>query len=151
MARPTTLRFGAGAIYFEELNTPGTFTIVCGFTEIGFSVDKDLNDTVNPDCADPDAPAWLEREVVSQSAPFTASGVLAKESWPLVKSALLNTASRKVRILVSGLGEGGATPVERIEGNFHITAEVSGERGGKFNLSITGESDGEVTFTAVAA
>jgi hypothetical protein len=151
MARPTTLRFGAGAIYFEETAAPGTFTKICGFTEITFSVDKDLNDTVVEDCADPDAPAWIERDVVSQSAPFSASGVLAKEAWPLVKSALLTTTARKVRIIVAGLGEGGATPNERIEGNFHVTAEVSGERGSRFNIAITGESDGEVTFTAVAA
>jgi hypothetical protein len=151
MARPTTLPFGAGAIYVEDEAVPGTFTKVCGFTEITFSVDKDLNDTVTPDCDNPDAPAWIERDVVSQSAPFSASGVLAKEAWPLVKSALLSTESRNVRIVISDLGTGGATPNERISGKYHMTAEISGERGSKFNIAITGESDGEVTFASVAA
>lgn len=151
MALPTTFRFGAGYIQLGDGGGTEVFTKLCGFTQIEFSADKDLNDTTVPDCDDPDAPAWKQRDVVALSSSFKCTGVLAKEALPLVESAFLSSTSRNMRIRIVGGGTGAGTPDRLIAGKFHVKHSLKGQRGDKWELDFSGESDGEVTFTNVAA
>jgi hypothetical protein len=150
MAQPTTLKFGAGALYIESSTTPGTFNKICGFDKIEFGISKDKNDSNVPDCDNPDAPAWKARDVVAFSGEFSASGVLAKEAYPEIRAAVLSANSRNCRILMTGLGATGPLPNHRVSGKFHIDMKISGELGNKFQIELTGESDQEVLFTDVA-
>ena len=149
MAAPVTARFGAGFIEIET--APSVFTKLCGFNAIEISLEKELNDTTVPDCDNPDAPAWVERDVVSQSGSFSCSGVMAKEALPLIEAATLSALSVNSRITIAGMGTGGATPNRRYSGKFHIQHSISGERGNKWEISIDGESDGAIAITSVAA
>ena len=65
MAQPTTFSFGKGTIEVGDGETPEVFSKVCGFNSIEMSLKKDTNDTTVPDCDDPDAPAWKQRDVTS--------------------------------------------------------------------------------------
>jgi hypothetical protein len=152
MAAPVTARFGAGFIELGDGATPTeVFTKICGFNSIEVTFDKDLNDTTVPDCDDPDAPAWVERDVVSQSASFQCSGVAAKDALPLIEAAVLSATSRNVRITIAGFGSGGATPNKRYAGKFHVKHTLKGERGNKWEIDFEGENDGAVAITSVAA
>lgn len=152
MATPVTTRFGAGVLYLGNGATPTeVFNKVCGMKNIQFQFDKKTNEVAVPDCDDPDAPVWDERDVVSQSASFSASGVLAKDALPLIQAAFAASTSRNFRFDLAGFGSGGGTPNLRIAGKFHIKYTIKGERGTKFELEFSGESDGEVTQTSVAA
>jgi hypothetical protein len=152
MAAPTTARFGAGFIELGDGATPTeVFTKICGFNEIEIAFDKDLNDTTVADCDNPDLPAWVERDVVSQSATFQCSGVAAREALPLLEAATLSGLSRNVRITVAGFGSGGPTPNKRYAGRFHCKHTLKGQRGNKWELDFEGESDGVVTIASVAA
>lgn len=152
MAAPITARFGAGSIDIET--APGTFTKICGFTQIVITMEKELNDTTVPDCDLPDAPAWTERDVVSQSASFSCEGVMAKEALPHIEAATLAALSTNVRITIAGMGIGTGSPAlvnKRYAGKFHLRHSLSGERGNKWQLELEGESDGAIAITSVAA
>jgi hypothetical protein len=149
MAAPVTARFGAGFIEMET--SPGVFTKLCGFNSIEIPLDKELNDTTVPDCDNPDAPAWVERDVVSQSGSFTCSGVAAREALPFIEAATMSALSFMVRITLAGMGSGGATPNKRYAGRFHTKHTLKGERGNKWEIDFSGESDGAITIASVAA
>ncbi len=151
MAAPTTFKYGAGYIELGDGETSEVFTKICGFTSISGKFDKDLNDTTVSDCDDPDAPAWKERDVVALSASFQCSGVLAKAALPLVEEAFLSTTSRNIKIRLVGAGTGSGTPDRLISGKFHVKHDLKGQRGEKWTLDFSGESDGAVTFADVAA
>ncbi len=154
MAAPVTARFGAGYIELGDGESSETFTKICGFTQIEITMDPELNDTVVPDCDDPDAVAWVQRDKVSLSASFSAQGVMAKSALPLVESATLDGLSRNVRITIAGMGVGTGSPAlvnRRYSGKFHINHSLSGERGNKWQITMEGQSDGEIAITSVAA
>lgn len=152
MAAPVTARFGAGFIEIET--APSTFTKLCGFNSIEISLEKELNDTTVPDCDDPDAPAWVARDVVSQSGSFSCSGVMAKDALPLIEAATLSGLSTTTRITIGGMGVGTGSPAlvnRRYAGKFHIEHALQGERGNRWEITVEGESDGAIAITSVAA
>ena len=151
MAAPTTFKFGAGYIELGDGGGTEVFTKICGFTQIEVSFEKDLNDTTVPDCDDPDAPAWTERDVSALSASFKASGVLAKAALPLVEAGFLADNSRNVKIRLIGGGTGSGTPDRLISGKFHVKHSLKSQRGNKWEIDFSGESDGVVAMTNVAA
>jgi len=67
MAQATTLPFSAFKVMLET-GTTGTFAAPCGLTERSVTFSKETNDTTSIDCDDEDAPAWVDRDVVSMSA-----------------------------------------------------------------------------------
>jgi hypothetical protein len=149
MAAPVTARFGAG--FIEIQTAPNVFTKLCGFNSIEISIEKELNDTTVPDCDNPDAPAWVARDVVSQSGSFSCSGVMAKDALPLIEAATLSGLSTATRITIGGMGATGPLPNRRYAGAFHIQHAIQGERGNRWEISVEGESDGAITITSVAA
>ncbi|HZH10546.1 MAG TPA: phage tail tube protein [Microvirga sp.] len=152
MAAPTTLRFGAGAFYIGDGATPTeVFAKVCGFTEMELTIDKETNDTTVPDCDDPDAAAWTERDVVALAWSMTFSGVLAKEALPLLEDATFSSAPTNVRLDLAGAGEGSGTPNKRYAGRAHINHSITGARGEKWQVSVTVTGDGELVRSDVAA
>lgn len=152
MAAPTTFRFGAGVFSIGDGATPTElFTKICGFTEYTLAVEKETNDTTVPDCDDPDAAAWTERDVVSQAWSATCSGVLAKEALPLLEAATFQSAPTNIRFDLIGAGTGTGTPNKRYTGRAHIRHTITGSRGEKVQVEVTVEGDGALIATNVAA
>lgn len=152
MASPTTLRFGAGAFYIGDGATPTeVFTKICGFNEVSLSIEKETNDTTVPDCDNPDAASWTERDVVALSWSMSFSGVLAKEALPLLEAETFQSAPTNVRLDLAGAGSGGATPNKRYSGRAHIRHTITASRGEKWQVEVTVEGDGTLASTDVAA
>jgi Phage tail tube protein len=121
-----------------------TYTSPCGFTSKGVTLSKNLQEVNIPDCADPDAPIWVGRDVISQSATITGDGVAAGESLPDWDDAFMTTAPvpMRVEITYDGLGK------KTVEGMFHVDSEaISVEAGGRVNLAINAQSDGAILAT----
>lgn len=150
MAKPTTSTYGAGKFWIgdDDPETP-TFTAPCGFTQGELKIDKSLNDTTVPDCDDPDAPAWVENDVQSQSWTMSFQGVLATESVPIYEAAVLSSKSVPVRQEFKGLGTGSGTPDKRYEGNGHITMTITSQLGQKTAVQIDVTGDGPLTPTSI--
>lgn len=152
MTQATTLRFGKGILYLGDAGTPTeVFTAICGITSIEMSLDKDINSIVIPDCADPDATAWNGTEVASQSWSMSASGVLAKESYAEIEEAGLSSLARNLKFRLVGIGSGSGTPDRMYTGAGHLTVSISGERGGRWEVSIDITGDGALSAANVAA
>lgn len=151
MARPTTLRFGAGVLYIGDGASPEVFTKVCGFDSADMTIDKSTNSTAVPDCDDPDEAIWDEKDVTTMGWSMSFSGVATVEGWPLLESATFSSASRNIRWDVAGLGTGAGTPNKRYSGKAHIKAALSGKRGERFTVKTDLDGDGELSRTNVAA
>ncbi|WP_053239930.1 phage tail tube protein [Pleomorphomonas koreensis] len=151
MAKPTTQKFGAGTFYIGDGATPEVFTKVCGFTEVELALDKSTNDTTVPDCDNPDAPAWTERDVVSLSWSFSFAGVMAVGSLDLIEGASFGGESTNIRFDLDGAGTGSGTPIRRYAGAAHVKHTLNGRFGEKYKINVSGEGDGELVKSNVAA
>jgi predicted secreted protein len=143
MAKPTTKRFGEFLIQVGDGASPETFTARCGLTSKGFNQTANTNDTNVPDCDDPDAPADVERSVVSKSREISGSGVMATEAFSTWQAWYDDSTSKNCRVYPMGL-TGGYYEGAFILTGFNLTADL----GDKVKVALTMESDGAVSWTA---
>jgi len=136
MAKATTVRYGQFLIQVGDGASPEVFADPCGLTSKGFNRTAEMNDTNVPDCDNPDAPSWLERDVVSMSGEMTGSGVLATESVDTWDEWFESGASRNVRVKAGTREWRGLAKLSA----FNITAE----RGQRVNIEVTIVSDGPI-------
>lgn len=151
MAQPTVLSFGKGLVFLGDGADPEVFAKICGFNSISLAIEKDTNDVTIPDCDDPDAPAWRATDVLSIAWTAEFEGVLAKEAEPLLWAAVNSGVAVNIRIRLVDFATGVGTPDLQFSGAAHIAATINGERGSKYQISITATGDGVLTRTPVAA
>ena len=144
MAKPTTVRFGQFFVRVSDGNSPVAFVAPCGFTSKSFSRSKSLGEVNVPDCDNPDAPSWVERDVISMTAAISGQGVLAKSAVPIWEDALASNTSVECEVeLVYPDGDS-----ELYTGFFHIeTFDITGSEGERVTVSVSMQSDGEITHT----
>lgn len=144
MAQPHTYKFGEFLIELGNGATPEIFAAPCGLTTKSFVLAAATNDTNVPDCDDVDAPAWLERDVVSLSRDITGSGVLAEEALEVWDDWGVSALHKNVRItLINGVDGDRQWAGSYLLTNF----EFAGNIGEKVQMNVTMVSSGEVTRT----
>lgn len=147
--KPTTLPFGKFLIQIENPAGSGLFRKPCGFTTKGVNETLTTQETIVPDCDDPDAVAFVERDGDALSMELSANGALALEDWTIWRTWMRSGAARLVRIHhdVSLSDNGGYD-----QGSFHLTnMNRTGTRGQKVLVDITLASDGEYIWTNAGA
>jgi len=127
--------------------SPEQFTTYCSInSDRGISFTAQTNDFVVPDCADPDAMAWLVREKVSLSGDITGAGILNTPDTKAFFDWATSTDTRNVQVHLDGVS--GANGGGYWQGAYHCTDfTVNGTQGDKAQCSISLASDGEVTWT----
>lgn len=151
MAQPTVTSFGKGILYIGDGAGPEVFTKICGFNSISLSIEKDTNDVTIPDCDDPDAPAWKSTDVLALAWSAEAEGIMAKEAEPLIWAATNKGTPTNIRLRLIGSGTGSGTPDLQFSGAAHVAHSITGERGSKWQVSLTVTGDGALTRANVAA
>lgn len=147
MAPPTTVKFGKFRVLLGDGNSPELFTAPCGFTSKSLVLSKNLTEVNLPDCNDPDAPAWVGRDVESLTASITGEGVMASESADEWMDAFESTESVSVRVEIEF-----PTLTYAYEGKMHIASMTLGaEQGGRVTNNIEMQSDGELVRTTESA
>lgn len=140
MAQPTTARFGKFRVLLGDGADPEVFTAPCGFTSKSLALSKNLTDVNLPDCDDPDAAAWVGRDVQSLSAQISGEGVLAVESVLTWQAAFDNTASINVKVEIEF-----STGTLTYTGAMHLASITFGvEQGGRVTCDVEMQSDGEL-------
>lgn len=138
MTQASTLRFSQFLIKIGDGASPETFAAPCGLNSRGFNRTAATNDTNVPDCADPDAPSWLERDITSLSGSLDGSGVVADEDFDTWNTWFESGLSKNAQITL-----GARTWL----GPFKLTAlNITGARGSRVTFTATMESDGEITL-----
>ncbi len=145
MALPITATFNEFLILVGDGMSPETFAAPCGLTSKGFNQTANTQDTVVPDCDDPDAPAYIERAVVSVSGEITGQGVLAMEAFNEVwEPWFRSTAPMNARVK---LNKSHAEHGGYYEGSFLLSQfNMTGQRGERVNVSVTMVSNGAITW-----
>lgn len=142
MAKPTTFKFGELLIEVGDGNSPEVFGNPCGLTSKSFNGQAATNDTNVPDCDDPDAASWLERDVVSLTRDISGSGVLADEFLDVWDDWFESANTKNVRVSLGDFQWTGA---------YLLTGfEITGDIGDKVKVSVSLQSDGEVTRATVS-
>lgn len=145
MALAQTFRFSGYRVLIGDGADPEAFAAPCGFTERSISFNRELSDTNVPDCADEDAPSWLERDVTSMSATIGGTGVLEATALPTWLGLLETTASFNARVELWREG----VKVGHWQGAFQLESfETSGTKGERVSVTVSLQSDGAVTYTA---
>lgn len=144
MAQAATIRFSGYRVLISDGGSPATFSAPCGFNERSFNLTRELSETVTPDCADEDAPAWTERDTTSMSASITGQGVLDVSALAIWESVLDTTESVRMRVELWREG----AKIRHWEGLFQLESfETSATRGERVNVNVSLQSDGIITRT----
>ena len=150
MAQPTVTSFGKGLLYVEDPATPGTFNKICGFNKIDLKLDKNFDTTVVPDCDDPDAAAWNGVEVSGLGWSGSCDGLFTKEGWEQLWAVAQSGVAVGFRLRILDYGDAG-TPDLQFSGSAHYTLGLSGQRGQKWQNTVSFTGDGPLAGAAVAA
>lgn len=125
----------------EEFATPCSINAERGITFTAGSNDQDI-----PDCANPDAIAWVVREKSNLSASITGSGVLDTSDVETFFDWLKSEDPKNVKVIVDVPSTDGGVI---FTGAFHLTEfSITGNRGEKMQASISLSSSGEITSGA---
>lgn len=143
MAKPTTKRFGEFIIQIESSDSPGVFAAPCGLTTKAFNQTANTNDTSVPDCDDPDAPADVERAVVSLSREISGNGIMATEAFSTWQEFFDDALPKTCRVYPKGL-TGGYYEGDFILSGFNLSANL----GDKVAVDVTLQSDGACPWHA---
>lgn len=127
---------------------PEVFTPLCGITTKGFQQTRATSDTVDWDCADPDATPITVRDVGATDWNLSGSGLLHRPLLATIQAAYEDTTPTNFRFVFDE-----ATGGEVIDG-FYAGAgivtdlNVTGTNGEYVQISLTISAAGPVAFTA---
>lgn len=145
MALAQTFRFSGYRVLLGDGADPEVFSAPCGFTERSIAFNRELSETNTPDCADEDAPSWLERDVTSMSATISGQGVLEATALPVWLGLLGTTVSFNARVELWREG----AKVGHWQGAFALESfETAGTKGERVTVNVSLQSDGVVAYTA---
>lgn len=136
MTQASTLKFSLFLIELGDGANPEVFSAPCGLNSRGFDRTAATSDTNVPDCDDPDAPSWLERDVVSLSASLTGSGVVADEDFDTWDAWFTAATSKNTKLTLGSRTWIGPMKLSSLK--------VSGQRGQRATIDVTLDSDGEL-------
>lgn len=150
MAKPNTAKGTKLRLFMESAPGSGVFTAFCGLTAKSINFQTNTNETVVPDCDNPDDPAWRELTKVSRFADISGSGLMdllnaRPRYWAAYNSA--DAVNMRVEIDVP-LAQGGGY----WEGAFMVTGmNVGGNDGELVNVELAIGSSGEVAWVDAVA
>lgn len=134
------LKIGDGA-------DPENFVARCSINaERSLSGEVSTNDFNIPDCADPDALAWVTSEKVALRYSFSGAGILDTNDVLFFHNFLKDPDARNCQVIVDvPAADGGVI----FEGPWHLNQfQITGDRGTKQECSIGMFSNAEITVTA---
>lgn len=144
MAPPITARAGKFRVLLGSGSGPIVYAAPCGFTSKSLVLTRNLSEISIPDCALPDAPITLGRDVESISTSVSGEGVAAASAIPVWLAAYNSSESVPVKIEIEF-----STGIVTWTGNMQIESlEFGAEQGGRVTLNVSMQSDGAMVQTS---
>lgn len=138
MAQAETLRFSQFLVKIGNGANPEVFAAPCGLNSRSFNRTAATNDTNVPDCDNPDAPSWLERDTVSLSAQISGAGVVANEDFDTWNAWFESGLTKNVQISLGARVWIGPYKLTKLN--------VTGQRGSRATFDVTLDSDGQTAL-----
>jgi predicted secreted protein len=138
MTQAQTLKFSQFLVLVGDGANPETFKAPCGLNSRSFNRTAATNDTNVPDCDNPDAPSWLERDVVSLSSSISGAGVVADEDFDVWNTWFEAGTTKNVKITLGARIWIGPYKCTKLN--------VTGNRGSRTTFDVTLDSDGETAL-----
>jgi hypothetical protein len=139
MALASTLKFSQFLIKLGDGATPEAFNAPCGLNSRGFKRTAATSDVNVPDCDNPDAPSWLQRDVTSLSGELSGAGVVADEDFDVWENWLGNPAvSKNVQITLGNRVWLGPMKLTQLD--------ITGALGKRNEVAVTMMSDGPIVL-----
>ena len=141
MTAPTVLPGTKLLILVGNGGAPEAFAQPCGLTTRNFELAASTNNTLIPDCDDPEAPAWEAKDVNALSATASGQGVMAVEAFDTWNDWFTSAAARNARIMLDDPSLG------YYQGSFILSSlKFGGQRGQKITVDVTIVNNGAVTW-----
>lgn len=146
MTQAKTTTFGKFLIELGDGVTPTeAFSAPCGMNTRGFKRTAATNTTNVPDCDDPDAPSYLETDVVSLAWSLSGAGVAASEDFGVWEAWWESGLSKNVRIT----RDKGLPTEKKYIGPAKLTdLEYTGQRGNRNTFTVAIAGDGKLNAVA---
>lgn len=139
MAQATTIRGGKVRILLGTGTAPTVYTAPCGFTSRALTFTKGLEESIVPNCKNPDRIDWLGRDATSLGISVSGDGVMSYESIDVWDAAFQTRESVLARIEIEW-------PAKTIAwtGKVQVDSlEIGAPNGTRVTLSVSMQSDGE--------
>ncbi len=144
---PTTKQL---LIQFSDGESPATWAHNCTInTTREFTIEATTTDATEPNCANPDAPAWVLRAVDTLSANINGAGTMDPVSYGVLRDKMLSGEDFDVRVTLAGLTAilGGGHFV----GKYVMTSLGLAKEGKGFVTStVAMQSNGQITWVPAA-
>lgn len=136
MVQAATIRGTALYIKIGDGASPEVFTHPCLInTQRGIQFQSSTNKIIQPDCDNPDDPAWTEAIKDSLGATINGAGTLDTASVEDFDTWFRSPDAKNVQVWLGTMGHW--------DGAFNLTNfEITGDRGGLAEVTLTLESSG---------
>ena len=108
MARAQTSRFEEYILEVESTATPGTWSAICGMTDVTTNHTSNVDTSEIPDCDDESLPLSIERQIRSQEVTVSATGVWAAQSHQNIMTWWRTGLTRNTRLRYAYVEANGA-------------------------------------------
>ena len=81
-----------------ETAVPGTYTKICGLTDVEITRSSNIDTVEIPDCDNEALPHSIEKQVRSIEVSISASGVWAQQSWGLMSDWFYSGTTKNIRV-----------------------------------------------------
>lgn len=150
MAQAKTFKFSDVAIIVGDGADPTEiFTAPCGLTQMGMTIASDSNQTIIPDCDNPDDPAWAITDITSLQMTLSGQGVLDQAARVIWEAWAFSGAEKNVRWMydVTLAEHGGYYEAPAVLTNYQVGAQ----RGQRATVQVSINLNGKPVFTPAAA
>lgn len=155
MARANTAKYEDMIleVEFDPTGDAGTYTAICGITDVTINRTSNIDTSEIPDCDDESLPLSIERQVRSQEVTVSGTGVWALQSNEKMLDWWYSGATLSARLRNAKVETAGAVGDTSIESGPAILATLNNSRtkGQKVAAEIELQFDGVPTRTLVAS
>lgn len=147
MAQAKTFKFSEVILLIGDGATPTeAFAAPCGLTELTMTINADTNETIIPDCDNPDDPAWKITDVSALQMTLGGTGVLDRAARKLWEEWFFSAAEKNVRWMydVTAADFGGYYQAPAIITSYTVTAT----RGQRATVEVGITLNGKPVWTA---
>ena len=153
MTRATTAKYEELILEVEFTPGSGTYTPICGMTDVEVTRTSNIDEAEVPDCDDESLPLSIEKEVRSQSVSASGSGVWALQSHENMLDWWYSGSTLNARLRNAKAENDGSVGDTYVEQGPALLAQLNNGRtkGQKVAANIQIEFDGVPSRTAVVS